>query len=414
MLFSMLGLAALAIDLASLRSARSEAQRVADAAALAGASAFRDYPWTDDVTTDSAQVRAVRLARANQVRKDTVDVRNLTATDLPAYGWGTKPVRVIQSNQLTLNIIPDSQKVRAWVRHAGVETFFGGLLAVPYGHVQAMATAWATNAGPTVNCLKPFVIPDMWWESDKVNQDEDGDNYMDPETQGPGGGSDGESWKFEPTEIGGDDYYAPYDPNVVNPPLPQTGYGSPMRSSQGYPGDVGLPLLLKPQTGNGNQNPAPERMGNAFWLLDLDADLNVRQEIGSGCYTANVGDSVPYRTGSATGQTRQGVDELVQQDPGATWDQSTRTVVGSSFPDWTQSPRVVTIGLISPIYWTAASRNAKPDPGSVFTNFARMFIMPTPQGGPPQNIQAIFIGPAPGGAGGPIGGPLVKILQLIE
>ena len=28
--------------------------------------------------------------------------------------------------QVTLNIIPDSQKVRAWVRHAGVATFFGG------------------------------------------------------------------------------------------------------------------------------------------------------------------------------------------------------------------------------------------------------------------------------------------------
>jgi hypothetical protein len=30
------------------------------------------------------------------------------------------------------------------------------------------------------------------------------------------------------------------------------------------------------------------------------------------------------------------------------------------------------------------------------------------------NIQAIFLGPAPGGAGGPVAGPLVRVLQLIE
>ena len=46
-LFAMLALAALAIDLASLRDSRAEAQRVADAVALAGASAFRDFPSTD-------------------------------------------------------------------------------------------------------------------------------------------------------------------------------------------------------------------------------------------------------------------------------------------------------------------------------------------------------------------------------
>jgi hypothetical protein len=50
----------------------------------------------------------------------------------------------------------------------------------------------------------------------------------------------------------------------------------------------------------------------------------------------------------------------------------------------------------------------------VFTNFARMFLLPNDPTGPPDNVHAIFIGPAPGGGGGPTGGPLVKILQLIE
>ena len=408
MLFAMLALGALAIDLASLRSARSEAQRAADAIALAGAAAFRDYPWTNALTVDSASKWAIDIARQNKVRTDTIDVRNETS-QTTTYGWGQ--VRVVQTNQVTLNVIPDSQKVRAWVRHAGVGTFFGGMLGLPYGHVQAMATAWATTEGPVVNCLKPFVIPDMWYESDKTTQDMDGDDYMDPITTNPGNEQDGESWKYEPHE---GDYYEPFDPSVTNPTRPQTGYGSPLRSGQGYPGDVGLPLLLKPQTGGGNTNPAAERMGNAFWVLDYDPNANTREEIEGGCATASIGDPVPYDNGSRTGPVRQGIDHLVQQDPGATWNPVTRQVEGSAWENWTESPRVVIIGLIDPIYWTATSSNTKPDAGSVFTNFARMFLLPNNPTGPPDNVHALFIGPAPGSAGGATGGPLVKILQLIE
>jgi len=410
-LMAMLALAALAIDLASLRDAKAESQRAADAIALAGASAFRDFPWTDAVTSDSARFRALDIARWNQVRADTLDVRNPTS-QTSTYAWGT--VTVVQTQDVTLNIIPDSQKVRAWVRRAGIRTSFAKLLARPFGHVQSMATAWATNNGPVVDCLKPFVMPDMWYESDKVTQDVDADDYMDPITTNPGNEQDGESWKYEPESIGGADYYLPYDEFADPDPLgrPQTGYGSGLRSDQGYPEDVGLPLLLKPQTGGGNTDPAPERMGNAFWLLDFDPNANTRQEIQTGCATAAIGDSVPYDNGSKTGPTRQGIDYLVQQDPGAYWDSG--QVLGSAWPDWTQSPRVVIVGLIDPIYWTAASSNSKPDPGSVFTNFARIFLMPNDPQGPPDNVHAVFIGSAPGGTGGPTGGSLVKILQLIE
>ncbi len=48
------GLAALAIDLAALRDARGEAQRAADAIALAGATAFRDKAFTDPTATTDA------------------------------------------------------------------------------------------------------------------------------------------------------------------------------------------------------------------------------------------------------------------------------------------------------------------------------------------------------------------------
>jgi len=413
-LFATLALAALAIDLASLRSARSEAQRAADAVALAGASAFKDFPWSEGPTVDLAGQRALDIARMNQVRTDTIDVQNPVVTNT-TYGWGS--VRVIETPQLTLNIIPDSQKVRAWVRHAGVQTFFGGLLAKPYGHVQARATAWATTDGPVVDCLKPFVIPDMWFETDTLTQDVNKNHYMDPIEVNPGSEQDGESWKFQPPSIGGDDFYIPFDPNASPDPLgrPQTGYGSPLRSGVGdYPGDVGLPLVLATQTGAGNTDPSAERMGNAFWILDFDPDLNTRDEIMTNCAQATIGDSVPYDNGSRVGQVQQGINYLVNLDPGAEWDPISKTVVGSDWDDWTDSPRVVIVGLIDPTYWIANSSNTKPDPGSEFTNFARIFLLPNDPGGPPENIQALFIGTAPGSGGGPTGGPLVKVLQLIE
>jgi putative Flp pilus-assembly TadE/G-like protein len=407
-LLAMLALSALAIDLGSLRSARAEAQRTADAVALAGATAFRDLPWADAATSVEARKRAYEVAKANKVRFDFVNVENPTWVP-NTYGWGK--VYVSQTQDVTLNVIPDSQKVRVWIRRKGIRTYFAKLLAYPFGHVQSMATAWATTSGEMVNCLKPFVIPDIWYESDKTVQDANGDDYMNPNTQGPGGSQDGESWKYEPASIGGDDYYAPFDPSVLNPTLPQTGYGSAMRDSLGYPDDVGLPLLIKPQTGNGNMANDPERMGNAFWLLDLDPNMGVRDEIGSSCFTANVGDPVPYRNGSVTGPTRQGVDDLIDQDPDATWNQQTKQVENSDYADWTKSPRVVTIGLIDPIFWTATSKNAQPDAGSTFTNFARMFILDVDK---KENIQAIFLGPAQGGHAGPTGGTLVKVLQLIQ
>ena len=112
-----------------------------------------------------------------------------------------------------------------------------------------------------------------------------------------------------------------------------------------------------------------------------------------------------------TGPTRQGISDLVGRDPGAVWNQSTKQVDGSTYPDWTQSPRVVTIGLVDPNFWTYNGNNTKPDPNTTFSNFARMFILSADNN---NNIQAIFLGTAPGGAGGPVGGSLVKVLQLIQ
>jgi hypothetical protein len=414
-LFAMLALAALAIDLAVIRDARSEAQRVADATALAGASAFRDLPNADPNLVTEAGARALSYARRNRVRADTIDIRpasmdaagvvtvpNAVITDNTYNGI---PVRTIITNEVTLNIIPhpDSQKVRAWIRREGVQTFFGGMLAKPYAHVQAMATAWASNDGPTVNCLKPFLIPDMWHENNKATQDVNSNDYMEPEATANGNNPPaGEQWFYEPST---GDYYQRFDPEAPAGPNPQTGYGSGHLNPTLYPGDVGLPMLIKPQTGNN------QRQGNSYFTLDGPED-NLRDDIKFGCINAGVGDNPNWSQGSATGQAKQGIKYLIDQDPGATWNPTTRQIENSAFADWTQSPRVIIIGLMDPIYIQGSSVNVKPDNGAVFNNFARMFLQDSP--GNTNNIQAIFLGFAPGGTGGPEAGTLVKNLQLIE
>jgi hypothetical protein len=409
-LLAMLALSAFAIDLASLRDARGESQRAADAVALAGATAFRDLPAADAATAMEARTRALEVAKFNKVRFDTLNVENPTWED-PCCAWGK--VYVSKTQDVTLNVIPDSQIVRAWVRRKGIRTYFAKLLAFPFGHVETMATAWVTNNGPKVSCLKPFVMPDMWSESDTTTQDVNRNHYMDPNTIVTGNGQDGESWKYQPASIGGNDYYAPYNPAVTpDPSYPQTGYGSGLRGTLGYQDDVGLPILLKPQTGNGNSDPTAERMGNAFWLLNLDSTKNFKEEVG-GCGSAGIGDSVPYDKGSKTA-VRQAIDDLIRDDKDAYWDETTRQVVGSRFTNWTESPRVAIVALIDPKFWIANSSSDKPDPGSTFTNFVRIFFEPVERNGPPTDIHARYIGPAPGGLGGPTGGPLVKVLQLIE
>jgi hypothetical protein len=411
-LMAMLALGALAIDLSSLRDSKAEAQRTADAIALAGATAFRDFPSTDATTSSEARDRAYEVARLNKVRFDFLDVRDSTWVE-NTYGWGK--VWVSESQDVTLNVIPDSQKVRAWVRRKGIRTYLAKLLAYPFGHVQAMATAWVTNNGPKVSCLKPFAMPDMWFESDTTTQDVNRNRYMDPNTIVTGNGQDGESWKYQPPSIGGDDWYAPYNPDApsTDPDHPQTGYGSGLRDDgTDRVGDLGLKILLKPQTGNGNSDPTAERMGNAFWMLDLNDTLGFKQEV-AGCGSAGIGDTVPYDNGSKTA-VRQAIDDLIRDDPSAEWDDVTGQVVGSRFPNWTDSPRVATVALIDPKYWVANTSNDKPDPGSTFTNFVRIFFEPIDRNGKPTDIQSRYIGPAPGGLGGPTGGSLVKVLQLIE
>ena len=63
-MISFIAMAALAIDLTSLYSARSEIQRAADAAALAGAKAFVDSGFTTDPGNSNLRTIALNMAQS--------------------------------------------------------------------------------------------------------------------------------------------------------------------------------------------------------------------------------------------------------------------------------------------------------------------------------------------------------------
>ena len=264
-------MSAFAIDLASLRDARGEAQRAADAIALAGASAFHDMPqgrpgatvqahgtgrsrsrgrtwcgatrstWTIPPFRTDQQVSSGHLLNGGKVR-------SVVASDGPTWS--------------TLNIIPaiDSQKVRVWVRRERRRHLLRRHAGQAVRAREAMSTAWANNAAPIVNCLKPFLIPDMWYESDKTTQDKNNNNYMEPDATANGNKvTPGEQWFYQPTDANGDgavtgDYYAPFDPTITSPPRPQTGYGS------NYRGDSRATSGSDPVQAADRQQPAPGQL----------------------------------------------------------------------------------------------------------------------------------------------------------
>ena len=399
-LFALLAFGALAIDLASLRDARSEAQRAADAAALAGASAFKDKAFTDPSVVTDARDRALLIARQNVVRSDTINVQNPTTSPPQVYAWGK--VTVVETPQVTLNIIPDSQRVRAWVRHAGVATFFGGMLAKPYGHVQAMATAQASQSG-VAKCLKPLALPDLWNETNKTTQDKDGDRVWD----------DGEPWDFAPPN----DTYSAYDPDASDAAkAQQTGYGSGWRNSDGVGNDWGRMVVIKAQ-----------RPGDAItsgwfypWRIGSSSGGNDYRDNITGCNPAVTSLGVQYdvENGNMVGPTRQGFDDLIAQDPNAHWNSALDggkggiEGVSSQYGDWRNSPRVIPVALFDPhqIANIQSGGNLK----LTFNNFALFFVEGFIGNGNQAPLKGRFLYFATGSGTGPVVGPLTKTLQLIQ
>jgi hypothetical protein len=156
-LVSLLAMAALAIDVVTLYVARSEMQRAADAAALAGAKAFVDSGVTSLATTDPnyATVQGLAQTMATTVINSIVPQNRIQ---------GTPPVMVgAPAFDFTR---PGNPQVSVTLQRADLPTFFSRIWGRTLSTVSATAVAEAYNPGnapagyPPIapKCVKPLLV----------------------------------------------------------------------------------------------------------------------------------------------------------------------------------------------------------------------------------------------------------------
>lgn len=405
-LTALLGMGALAVDLSMLMKARGDAQRTADAVALAGASAFIDQNVALD-QLPAARARALEFADSNYVGATQVDV---DTTGLGTTVDGTR--WIVESKEAVVIIIPDSFKVRAIIRRQNIGTFFGRIMGQSLATVSAKAAAEAVNSNGA-KCLKPFALPDMW---DELEDDANGNRLWDGD----------EEWEYNPDV----DEYKPYlgDP-VQYGNIDDTGYGSEWRNESvdalgdKFIGDKGRQISIKPQDPNDSGVITP---GIFYpWVIPDDPNQNADCGVGGGgggeagaapysqnicsCNNSEVLLGVDYaiQTGNMVGPSYFGIQDLISLDPTAEWDATGDSVRNSKATNWLDSPRVIKIALWDPIEVQKSGKQY-----IKFTNIALMFVEEQKRMHDP--IIARFITYATGSATTGPGGPLIKTLRLIE
>ena len=158
----MLGMCALSIDLVAGYLARVQCQRAADAAALAGAKAFRDSGCTTAGCTSgsAAEVLATQNAIAVAAQNSVMGLAPTSTTVGTAFDYSHDVLSSGGSGepQITVTVYRDSDHGDA------MPTFFAKIFGINSMNISASATAEAFNPGGTgtnvgVGCVKPFLVP---------------------------------------------------------------------------------------------------------------------------------------------------------------------------------------------------------------------------------------------------------------
>lgn len=353
---ALLSIVALAVDVGMLFNARSEAQRAADSAALAGAGSLIVQPGD----ADRAHGVATEYGERNTVYGDLAD---LLAEDVDVdLAQGRVTVTVSRLNS----------------RGNSVPTWFARFFGADEVDVAARAVAEVAPAG-SATCVKPLTIPDRFW-------DKDGDGEFDP---------------------GVDEY----DPEVH-------GYGTDWRNpgaqgddGEGYDHDYGRTVNLK-QGGPGEHRPS--------WWYPWDMpDIAGGPAVGGQQYRLNLGSCNPsiisvgeeykIENGNMEDPTLDGYTMMYDQDPDAYWDEFEDIVAGSAWnPSWEGSPRVGIIPVFDP------SREFDPGKKPIeFTNFIAVFFEDLQGVEKDQAIIGRILHPG-GIGGGEATAPNLRFVRLIE
>jgi len=369
-LSALIGIGAIAIDLGMLLKARADAQRAAEAGALAGASVYMEVGVSPTTQQTTAEALARQFTEANAIL-------NLPVAD------GEVEVT-----------FPAPQTVRVVVARSGIGTWFAKIFGEDSIPVSSRAAASVVESGGT-DCVRPLMIPDLWTDP---SQDANSTGVED----------NGEDWTYDP----GQDQYAGFDQHSS---APQTGYGSAARNGlpdmtgSTYLGDYGRELSLVPAAATGGP------LGpNDFQLWDYrDPGSNppTLEERVNQCdpRVAQVGRNDYERMGTDPAEVMDELQNLLNQnDPtGARWDPNTGTMQAGS-GDWRNSPKVIKVALFDP--QQLASLAGAGDPVT-FNNFG-LFLLESVTG---TGITGRFLYYVSGNNDEAVGGgSLVRHVRLVE
>jgi Flp pilus assembly protein TadG len=409
-----LGMGALVVDMGMLIKQREDAQRAADAAALAGASAYQNSLALDAVIP--AKDRAFDLLARNYVGGTYIDTSGQASTVVGGNRY------ITTSTEGTVIVLPDSWKVRVIVRRPAVGTLFASVLGYLHVPIAAKAAAEATTSGAG-KCLKPFALPDIWADAN----DDDNSNRL--EDIGANPKNPIENWRYD---TGDGDHYRALGGSGGGE---ETGWGSTYRNSytdehgSRYLNDYGRQIKLKVTSSHDVPSPSffqawaigDDRGGDAYrWNIShcnlTEVKLSTDVDFDS---TLDVETSEP---GNMVGPTFQGMQDLIAQDPDACWleeDDSLHVgyktgMVGLTrggsctpgYPGWESSPRVITVPLFSPSQIQSGRTKL------AFNNLGVFFI--EGQATKDDPVVARFLFYAKGTGAGPTQGSLTKQIRLVE
>jgi hypothetical protein len=265
----------------------------------------------------------------------------------------------------------------------------GSLFGVQTADIVATATAEAAPAG-SITCAMPFTIPDKWREvtnPDPTNQY--GENWT------PDSSFDLYDSKGNPLP----------NPDVYIPPGQDgaTGYTS---------SDIGTEIVLK--ANNTLKVTAsfynPWDLPGSIGAADYRANIACNDPANSPPIPDNY--QMPPENGNMTGPTAQGMQDLIDKDPNAQWDDTCKCVVNSNATGNNISPRIVEIPVYNPIDFANGAQHGKNITLNT-VNFVAFFIEPLQNG----NVRGRItrgLGKAAGGPPPGPGGPLVSVIRLVQ
>jgi Flp pilus assembly protein TadG len=339
---AMLGFAALAIDVGAIYTARAQCQNAADAGALAGAGYMLTLNSLNPGATNRIKQRAVDFSNLNKVLSDPVTILSTDVT-------------------VDLNLKRCTVCVpRTTARGNPVPTFFARVFGRNTVDVSACATAEIANAQVS-NCIKPWALPDAFVDGNGNGAYDSGEYYAQGVT------SYGTDYRHNGFDVG------------VQLTVKQADPGAAIAPGQFFP--IDLPIPDSPDTGG-------ERYRDNITTCNPTP--------------VAVGDTLVTENGNMIGPTQQGVQDLINQDPGASWDPTSGGVSGSAYGA-AGSPRIIRIAFFDPSDPPTSGKTTV-----VVTNIASLFLESINNGVVTTRVM-LATGQMPGGNPGAL-----QFVRLIE